>query len=99
MYFKVSIHLQKAARCSIMSYFVQPADQSHPGRGAEAPTIFQLCTFFATFGGNRMRKPANIVPPKGKLGVLMPGMGAVSTTLLGGGGLGGGGGLRPLGSL
>src|ERR1700722_139607 len=31
-----------------------------------------------------MRKPANIAPPKGKLGVLTPGMGAVSTTLMAG---------------
>ncbi|MGA3295776.1 MAG: inositol-3-phosphate synthase [Candidatus Acidiferrales bacterium] len=31
-----------------------------------------------------MRRPANIAPPKGKLGVLTPGMGAVSTTLMAG---------------
>src|SRR5271155_5188193 len=31
-----------------------------------------------------MRRPANIAPPKGKLGILMPGMGAVSTTLMAG---------------
>ncbi len=31
-----------------------------------------------------MRRPVNIAPPKGKLGVLTPGMGAVSTTLMAG---------------
>jgi myo-inositol-1-phosphate synthase len=31
-----------------------------------------------------MRKPASIAPPKGKLGVLTPGMGAVGTTLMAG---------------
>jgi myo-inositol-1-phosphate synthase len=31
-----------------------------------------------------MRKPASIIPPKGKLGVLMPGMGAVATTFMAG---------------
>ncbi len=31
-----------------------------------------------------MRKPTKIEPPKGKLGVLMPGMGAVSTTFMAG---------------
>jgi myo-inositol-1-phosphate synthase len=31
-----------------------------------------------------MRKPATIAPPKGKLGVLTPGMGAVSTTFMAG---------------
>ncbi len=31
-----------------------------------------------------MRKPASITPPKGKLGVLMPGMGAVATTFMAG---------------
>src|ERR1700679_954768 len=31
-----------------------------------------------------MRRPVNIAPPKGKLGILMPGMGAVSTTLMAG---------------
>src|ERR1700724_3830130 len=31
-----------------------------------------------------MRKPGSIAPPKGKLGVLIPGMGAVSTTLMAG---------------
>ena len=31
-----------------------------------------------------MRRPATIAPPKGKLGVLTPGMGAVSTTLMAG---------------
>jgi myo-inositol-1-phosphate synthase len=31
-----------------------------------------------------MRRPASIAPPKGKLGVLMPGMGAVSTTFMAG---------------
>jgi myo-inositol-1-phosphate synthase len=35
-------------------------------------------------GGNGMRRPASIAPPKGKLGVLMPGMGAVSTTFMAG---------------
>src|SRR5260370_17791825 len=31
-----------------------------------------------------MEKPAKIAPPKGKLGVLLPGMGAVSTTFMAG---------------
>ncbi|HEY6903487.1 MAG TPA: inositol-3-phosphate synthase [Candidatus Acidoferrales bacterium] len=31
-----------------------------------------------------MRRPASIAPPKGKLGILTPGMGAVSTTLMAG---------------
>jgi len=31
-----------------------------------------------------MRKPTSIAPPKGKLGVLIPGMGAVSTTFIAG---------------
>jgi myo-inositol-1-phosphate synthase len=31
-----------------------------------------------------MRRPVSITPPKGKLGVLTPGMGAVSTTLMAG---------------
>jgi myo-inositol-1-phosphate synthase len=31
-----------------------------------------------------MRRPATIAPPKGKLGILTPGMGAVSTTLMAG---------------
>jgi len=41
--------------------------------------------FFAKFRGkDRMRRPVNIAPPKGKLGVLTPGMGAVSTTFMAG---------------
>src|SRR6185437_13672974 len=35
-------------------------------------------------GNNGMRRPMNIASPKGKLGVLTPGMGAVSTTLMAG---------------
>src|SRR6202158_6464420 len=31
-----------------------------------------------------MEKPGKIAPPKGKLGVLLPGMGAVSTTFMAG---------------
>src|SRR5277367_2615996 len=31
-----------------------------------------------------MRKPASVAPPKGKLGILTPGMGAVSTTVMAG---------------
>src|ERR1700685_1868040 len=31
-----------------------------------------------------MRRPVSIAPPKGKLGVLTPGMGAVGTTLMAG---------------
>jgi len=31
-----------------------------------------------------MRRPVSIAPPKGKLGVLTPGMGAVSTTVMAG---------------
>jgi myo-inositol-1-phosphate synthase len=35
-------------------------------------------------GKQRMRRPVSIAPPKGKLGVLTPGMGAVSTTVMAG---------------
>src|SRR2546426_1851088 len=35
-------------------------------------------------GGKPMRRPTSIASPKGKLGVLMPGMGAVSTTFMAG---------------
>src|SRR5437879_11682777 len=31
-----------------------------------------------------MRRPTSIAPPKGKLGILTPGMGAVSTTFMAG---------------
>ena len=31
-----------------------------------------------------MRRPTSIAPPKGELGVLTPGMGAVSTTFMAG---------------
>jgi myo-inositol-1-phosphate synthase len=31
-----------------------------------------------------MRRPVSVAPPKGKLGILMPGMGAVSTTFMAG---------------
>jgi myo-inositol-1-phosphate synthase len=41
-------------------------------------------TIFKRSGRNGMRRPASIAPPKGKLGVLMPGMGAVSTTFMAG---------------
>src|SRR6202046_4628590 len=46
-----------------------------------------------------MRRPVSVAPPKGKLGVLTPGMGAVSTTFMAGGGLGGRGDAVPVGSL
>src|SRR5271163_4890036 len=35
-------------------------------------------------GGKRMRRPVSVAPPKGKLGILTPGMGAVSTTFMAG---------------
>jgi myo-inositol-1-phosphate synthase len=41
-------------------------------------------TIFKRSGRNGMRRPASIAAPKGKLGVLMPGMGAVSTTFMAG---------------
>src|ERR1700723_2739660 len=50
-------------------------------------------------GGNRMRRPVSVTPPKGKLGVLTPGMGAVSTTFMAGGGLVRRGQAVPVGSL
>src|ERR1700689_332929 len=50
-------------------------------------------------GGNRMRRPVSVTPPKGKLGVLTPGMGAVSTTFMAGGGFVGRGHAVPVGSL
>ncbi|MGH9770136.1 MAG: inositol-3-phosphate synthase [Candidatus Acidiferrales bacterium] len=46
-----------------------------------------------------MRRPVSITPPKGKLGVLTPGMGAVSTTLMSGVELVRQGHSRPVGSL
>ena len=46
-----------------------------------------------------MRRPASIAPPKGKLGVLTPGIGAVSTTLMAGVELVRQGASLPVGSL
>ena len=46
-----------------------------------------------------MRRPASIAPPKGKLGILTPGMGAVSTTLMAGVELVRQGASLPIGSL
>ena len=46
-----------------------------------------------------MRKPGNIAPPKGKLGILTPGMGAVSTTVMAGVELVRSGASIPVGSL
>src|SRR5215471_17376472 len=46
-----------------------------------------------------MEKPAKIAPAKGKLGVLLPGMGAVSTTLMAGVELVRKGKAQPVGSL
>jgi myo-inositol-1-phosphate synthase len=48
---------------------------------------------------NGMRRPAAIAPPKGRLGVLTPGMGAVSTTLMAGVELVRQGASTPVGSL
>src|SRR5258707_7593739 len=46
-----------------------------------------------------MDKPVKIAPPKGKLGVLLPGMGAVSTTFMAGVELVRKGKAQPVGSL
>src|SRR2546427_441208 len=46
-----------------------------------------------------MRRPTSIAPPKGKLGILTPGMGAVSTTFMAGVELVRKGGALPVGSL
>src|SRR6202158_5809904 len=46
-----------------------------------------------------MEKPGKIAPPKGKLGVLLPGMGAVSTTFMAGVKLVRKGKAQPVGSL
>src|SRR5690348_9698107 len=46
-----------------------------------------------------MRRPVSITPPKGKLGILTPGMGAVSTTLMAGVELVRQGAAVPVGSL
>ena len=46
-----------------------------------------------------MEKPAKIAPPKGKLGILLPGMGAVSTTFMAGVELVRKGKAQPVGSL
>ncbi|MGB2652740.1 MAG: inositol-3-phosphate synthase, partial [Candidatus Acidiferrum sp.] len=46
-----------------------------------------------------MEKPAKIAPPKGKLGILTPGMGAVSTTFMSGVELVRKGKAQPIGSL
>src|ERR1700685_209855 len=49
--------------------------------------------------GKRMRRPVSVAPPKGKLGILTPGMGAVSTTFMAGGELVRRGHSIPVGSL
>src|ERR1700751_5623057 len=46
-----------------------------------------------------MEQPGKIAPPKGKLGVLLPGMGAVSTTFMAGVELVRKGKSQPVGSL
>src|SRR5205823_13279100 len=46
-----------------------------------------------------MRRPTSIAPPKGELGVLTPGMGAVSTTFMAGVELVRKGSALPIGSL
>src|SRR5438128_12249860 len=46
-----------------------------------------------------MRRPTSIAPQKGKLGILTPGMGAVSTTFMAGVELVRKGGALPVGSL
>jgi myo-inositol-1-phosphate synthase len=46
-----------------------------------------------------MRKPANIEPPRGKLGVLLPGLGAVATTTIAGVMLARTGRAKPFGSV
>jgi myo-inositol-1-phosphate synthase len=46
-----------------------------------------------------MEKPGKIAPPKGKLGILTPGMGAVSTTFMAGVELVRKGKAQPIGSL
>src|SRR6202046_2218824 len=46
-----------------------------------------------------MRRPVSIAPPKGKLGVLTPGMGAAGTTLMAGTALARSGKSLPIGSL
>ncbi|MFZ0433832.1 MAG: inositol-3-phosphate synthase, partial [Candidatus Acidiferrales bacterium] len=46
-----------------------------------------------------MKKPVRILPPKGKLGVLLPGMGAVGTTFMAGVELVRTGKSQPVGSL
>ena len=46
-----------------------------------------------------MEKPGKIAPPKGKLGILTPGMGAVSTTFMAGVELVRKGKSQPVGSL
>src|SRR5436309_15986446 len=46
-----------------------------------------------------MRRPTSIAPPKGELGVLTPGMGAVSTTFMAGVELVRKGAAAPIGSL
>jgi myo-inositol-1-phosphate synthase len=46
-----------------------------------------------------MRRPVNIAPPKGKLGILTPGMGAVATTFMAGVELVRRGHSKPIGSL
>ena len=46
-----------------------------------------------------MRRPSSIEPPKGELGVLTPGMGAVSTTFMAGVELVRKGWAQPIGSV
>src|SRR5579872_3309551 len=50
-------------------------------------------------GGKRMRRPTAIAPPKGKLGVLTVGMGAVATTFMAGCDLVRTRGAQPVGSV
>src|ERR1700737_2008233 len=58
------------------------------------------CRDWNSLSGRRgMEKPARIAPAKGKLGVLLPGMGAVSTTFMAGGDLVRTGKSHPVGSL
>jgi len=61
--------------------------------------IFSLIVFGSFIQRSGMEKPSKIAPAKGKLGVLLPGLGAVSTTFMAGVELVRKGKAQPVGSL
>jgi hypothetical protein len=62
-------------------------------------SIFSSIVFGSFIQRSGMEKPSKIAPAKGKLGVLLPGLGAVSTTFMAGVELVRKGKAQPVGSL